>query len=382
MENLATDSDIPKQEFVDDRAITGELWHTLQVSVEPEMRHTATAIATFVLFVFTTSWIAAEQNSPGQSLYHCPMHPDYISEKAGTCPICGMQLVLVKGGDSHENQPQERVPVEIRPDQQRILGVTLSEVTGVPMERTIRVTGHVSMAPPSRMPAPEDGVVQEIYQNPGPSGALRMKADEPILSLSRPPETMIVRATGPLVLVSVPPPGSKAEKGKDLYMYIDLSKIFVLADVRSSDIPFIKPGLAAKATIAAYPGKTWAGNVVEASQQFDERMQTLKIKLQFPNDVSEVWQGMLTNVEMRYPLGTVLAIPASAVIEDGKKTVVFVARPDDIFEPREVQIGLRANFYAEVKEGLSSGDRVVTSATFLLDSESRLRALVRTVDRH
>ena len=340
-----------------------------------------TGIATFVLFVFATSLFAAVQNSPGQRLYHCPMHPDFISEKGGTCPICGMQLVPAEGGESHENEQLERVPVEIRPDQQRVLGMALSEAAGMPMERTIRVTGHVSMAPPSRMTAPEDGVVQEIYQNPGPAGALRMKTGEPILSLSLPSDTMIVRAAGPLVLVSVPPPGSKAEKGKDLCMYIDLSKIFVLADVRSSDIPFIKTGLAAKARIAAYPGKTWSGNVVEASQQFDERMQTLKIKLQFPNDVVEVWQGMLANVELADPIGTVLAIPESAVIEDGKQTVVFVARPGDVFEPREIQIGLRANSFVEVKEGLSSGERVVTSATFLLDSESRLRALVRAVDR-
>jgi hypothetical protein len=369
-----------KKSSVRDSAIYRLAVAYLRVYVDTKRRFNA--IVTFLLFVFTTSWIAAEQNSPGQRLYHCPMHPDYISKKAGTCPICGMQLVPAEGGDSHENEQQERVPVEIRPDQQRVLGMALSEVAGVPMERTIRITGHVSMAPPSRMPAPEDGVVQEIYQNPGPAGALRMKAGEPILSLSLPPDTMIVRAAGPLVLVSVPPPGFKAEKGKDLCMYIDLSKIFVLADVRSTDIPFMKTGLAAKATIAAYPGRTWSGNVVEASQQFDERMQTLKVKLQFPNDVPEVWQGMLANVEMADPIGTVLAIPESAVIEDGKKTVVFVARPGDIFEPREIQIGLRANSFAEVKEGLSPGERVVTSATFLLDSESRLRALVQTVKRH
>jgi hypothetical protein len=353
----------------------------LQVSVEPKMSLIATTIATFVLFVFTTSWIAAEQNSPRQSLYHCPMHPDYISEKAGTCPICGMQLVAAEGGNWHENQAPERVPVEIRPDQQRVLGMALSEAVGMPMERTMRVNGHVSMAPPSRMPAPEGGVVQEIYQNLGPAGALRMKAGEPILSLSLPPDTMIVRAAGPLILISVPSPGFKAEKGMDLYMYIDLSKIFVLVDVRSTDIPFIKTGLAAKATIASYPGRTWSGNVVDASQQFDERMQTLKVKLQFPNEVPEVWQGMLANVEMKDPIGTVLAIPESAVIEDGNETVVFVARPGDIFEPRAIQIGLRANSLAEIKRGLSPGERVVTSATFLLDSESRLRALVRAVHR-
>ena len=339
-------------------------------------------IATFVIFVLAVSWIAAQQNSPRDRLYHCPMHPDYVADKAGRCPICGMELVPVERGPSNQIVRQERVPVEIRPEQQRVLGIAVSEVATVPMERTIRAVGHVSMAPPSRMPAPEEGIVQEIYQNPGPAGALRLRTNEPILSLSAPPGTVIVRAPGPLVLISVPPPGFKVEKGKDLCMYIDLSTIFVLADVRSTDIPFIRTGLAAKAILPAYPGRIWQGNVVEASQQFDERTQTLKVKLQFRNDLPEIWQGMLANIELASPIGPVLAVPESAVIADGDDTVVFVAKPGDVFEPRRIETGLRANSFAEVKRGLSVGERVVTAATFLLDSESRLRALVQTVNRH
>lgn len=339
-------------------------------------------IATFVIFVWAASWIAAEQNSPRDQFYHCPMHPDYVSEKPGACPICGMRLVRVEGGPLHETVRQERVPIEIRPEQQRVLGVAVSEVITVPMERMIRVVGHVSMAPPSRMPAPEEGIIEEIYQNPGPAGALRLKAAEPILSLSAPPDTVIVRAPGPLVLISVPQLGFRVEKGRDLFMFIDLSTIFVLADVRSTDIPFIRTGLAAKAIIPAYPGGVWQGNVVEASQQFDERTQTLKVKLQFQNDLPEIWQGMLANVELASPIGPVLAVPESAVIADGDNAVVFVAQSGDVFEPRKIEIGLRANSLAEVKRGLSAGERVVTSATFLLDSESRLRALLQTVNQH
>ena len=310
------------------------------------------------------------------------MHPDYIADKPGACPICGMQLVPVDKSSSHVTGRQERVPVEIRPEQQRVLGLTVSEVVTVAMERTIRVVGHVSMAPPSRMPATAEGIVREVYQDPGSAGALRLKAAEPILSLSAPPDVVIIRAPGPLVLISVPQPGFKVEKGKDLFTYIDLSTIFILADVRSTDIPFIRIGLAGKAILPAYPGRSWEGNVVEASQQFDERMQTLKVKLQFRNDVPQIWQGMLANVELASPIGPVLAIPESAVIADGDDTVVFVERPGNIFEPREIETGLRADSFAEVKRGLSLGERVVTSATFLLDSESRLRALVQTVNRH
>jgi Cu(I)/Ag(I) efflux system membrane fusion protein len=102
------------------------------------------------------------------------------------------------------------------------------------------------------------------------------------------------------------------------------------------------------------------------------------VKIQFPNDRAEIWQGMLANIELECELGQVLAIPESAVIADGKETFVFVAQTNDLFEPRQIETGLRAKSLVEVKSGLSTGDRVVGSATFLLDSESRLRALVKT----
>jgi hypothetical protein len=333
------------------------------------------------MLILVACWIVAEESPSRDRLYHCPMHPDYVADKPGTCPICGMQLTLSEQGPAHVIVPQKRMTVEIRADQQRVLGMATSEVTILPMERAIRAVGRVSLTPPSRMPAPEEGIVKQIYQNPGPAGALRLRANEPILSLAAPPDTWIVRAPGPLVLISVPQPGFKVENGKDLCMFIDLSTIFLLADVRSTEIPFIHTGLSAKATLAAYPGRVWLGNVMEASQQFDERTQTLKVKLQFQNDLPGIWPGMLADIELSSPIGPVLAVPESAVIADGDDTVVFVARPGDIFEPRKIETGLRTNSFAEVKRGLSPGERVVTSATFLLDSESRLRALVQTVNR-
>jgi Cu(I)/Ag(I) efflux system membrane fusion protein len=339
------------------------------------------SLASLLIFVLAGSWAAGQQNSSMEQLYNCPMHPDYFATKPGTCPICGMRLVPVSKERSHQEVRQERIPVEIGPEQQRILGLALSEVKIMPMERGIRALGHISLAPPSQMPAPIEGNVGEIYQNPGPAGALRLKSGDPILSLSAPSGTVIVRATGPLVLISVPQPGDRVEKGKDLCRIIGLSTIFVLADFRSTDIPFIRGGLEGRAILPAYPGRVWQGTVVEASQQFDERLQTLKVKLQFQNDLAEIWQGMQANIELASPIGSVVAVPESAVIADGEDPVVFVAQPGNIFEPRKIETGLRTNLFAEVRRGLSPGERVVTSATFLLDSESRLRALVRTVNR-
>jgi Heavy metal binding domain len=98
------------------------------------------------------------------------MHPDYVAVKPGTCPICGMQLVPIAhrspGLDTHE----ERVPLELDPNQQHMLGISVSEAKKTLMNRTIRALGKVSMAPPSRIVSPCDGIVEQVYQNPGVTG--------------------------------------------------------------------------------------------------------------------------------------------------------------------------------------------------------------------
>jgi len=307
------------------------------------------------------------------------MHPDYVATKPGTCPICGMELVSVGETPPLAARHEERVPVPIEPDQQRVLGLSVDDAKPVSLERTIHAAGRVSLAAPVRMPAPETGTVEEVYRNPGAIGSLRVRAAEPILSLAGDSSNrFIIRAPGPLVLLSVPQPGVHLEKGKDACVYVDLSTMYVFAEIRSGDLPFVRAGLEAIATLPASPGKLWRGSIMEGSEQFDERMQTLKVKLEFQNDQPEVWQGMFADIEIESRTARVLAIPESAVITDGEGAVVFVERPDGVFEPRKIATGLRAQSLVEVTRGLSKGDRVVTAATFLLDSESRLRALSPT----
>jgi multidrug efflux pump subunit AcrA (membrane-fusion protein) len=335
--------------------------------------------AVFLILLSMTFSVGAHE---GDRRYNCPMHPDYIATEPGTCPICGMQLVPMTQRSSGLNSHEDRVPVELKPDQQRVLGISVSEARKTLINRTIRALGKVSMAPPSRIVSPCDGTVEQVYQNPGATGSLRMGAGEQILSIASSSEKTTVNAPWPLVLLTVPQPGTQVAQGKELCTVIDLSTIFVLADIRSRDIPFVRSGLAAKATLPPYPGQVWRGYIVEASQQFDERSQVLKVKLQFPNDQPQVWQGMLANIELVSPVGEVLTVPTSAVIADGKNTVVFVKQSPLIFQPRQIEVGFQEDSLVEVKQGLASGESVVTSATFLLDSESRLRALAQAVDRH
>ncbi len=334
-----------------------------------------------LLLLVAVGVVAQRRPADGRTRYHCPMHPDYVATDPGDCPVCGMRLVpLTQAPAPVAGEGRERVAVEIRPETQRVLGLAVSEAAIAPLGKTIHAVGRVSLAPPSHLVAANAGTIREIYQNPGAAGALRLRATEPILSLADASDTVVLQAPGPLVLLSTPPAGFHVDKGQEVYQYIDLSTIFVLADVKSADIPQVRAGLLAKVNLPAHPGQTWQGSVTETSPQFDERLQTLRVKLQLPNEQPEIWPGMRADVELETPTQRMLAIPESAVIADGEGAVVFVAQGDDRFAPRKVETGLRAGPLVQIKGGLSAGERVVTSATFLLDAESRLQALAQTPD--
>jgi Cu(I)/Ag(I) efflux system membrane fusion protein len=321
--------------------------------------------------------------------YHCPMHPAYVTDKRGNCPVCGMELVprhaRVELANYQSGVP-DRSPVEIRPEQRRSLGVSVTEARMESLRKTIHASGRVTMPPPVRLLSELDGAVDQVYRNPASPSVLRIRAADPILAVSpRDPNAsgaarapVIVRAPAPLALLSVAQSGQRVEKGREVCLYIDLSTIFVTADIRSADLPFLAQGLAAQATLPAYPGRVWHGKIVEGSQQFDERMQTLKVKLQFSNAEPDVWAGMFADVVLQGAPRRLLAIPDTALIADGQDTFVYVARKDDMLEPRKIETGIRSMSLVEVKRGLSQGEKVVTSGTFLLDAESRLKTLGRS----
>lgn len=283
-------------------------------------------------------------------------------------------VAAVRTAVPDESHP-DRVAVTLEPNQEHVLGIQLAAAAPRPLESVLHLVGHVSLPPPARMQASAAGTVETLEHPLGSLGAVRLRAGESILTLSSPGvASTIVRAPMPLVLLSVPQPGQRVDKGNDLYMYTDLSTLIVLADVKSFDIPLIKPGLPAEARLPTFPGVVWRGKAAGSLQQFDERMQTLSVRFEFPNRQTEIWQGMFATIDVHSPARRVLAIPQSAVIADGGGATVFVEKPNHVYEPQPVELGMQADSFVEVKHGLKAGDQVVTSATFLLDSESRLRA--------
>jgi len=161
--------------------------------------------------------------------------------------------------------------------------------------------------------------------------------------------------------------------GAALYKIGDLSSIWVIGDIYESELPFIKIGDRAKITVAYYPGETFEGTATYIYPSLDPKTRTAKVRFDLPNPEFKLKPEMWANVELKIPLGRKLVVPEDAVMDSGTMQMVFVDRGQGHFESRHIQAGSKVQGYYEVLSGLKEGERVVTSANFLIDSESRLQ---------
>jgi RND family efflux transporter MFP subunit len=169
-------------------------------------------------------------------------------------------------------------------------------------------------------------------------------------------------------------PHMRVEKNTDLYMIADLSRVWAIAEVYEHEAALVSTGQQARMTLTALPGRTFAGKVSFVYPQLDPQTRTLKVRMDFDNPGLQLRPEMFANVEFEVSLGRKLVVPESAVLDSGLKQYVFLNRGDGYFEPREVRLGLRAGGFVVIDGGLKAGDQVVTSANFLIDSESKLKA--------
>jgi Cu(I)/Ag(I) efflux system membrane fusion protein len=158
------------------------------------------------------------------------------------------------------------------------------------------------------------------------------------------------------------------------YEITDLSSVWVLADAYESDLSRLRIGMTATLSLQAFPNRTFQGRVIFIDPLLDPKTRTAKVRLEFPNPGGELRPEMFGEVNLRAQARQGLRIPADAVIDSGTSKVVFVALDEGKFQPREVKLGTVASDFVEVLSGLAEGERVVTRANFLIDSESRLRA--------
>ena len=159
-----------------------------------------------------------------------------------------------------------------------------------------------------------------------------------------------------------------------LYTVVDLSSVWVIGEFFQSDIGQFKAGQPATIETDAYPGRIFRGRVDQVYPQIDTTTRTGQVRFVFPNPALKLTPGMFVNVNATIPMGRRLVLPASGVLHSGLRNIVFVDRGEGYVEPRDIELGSRVGDEVVVLKGLQAGERVVTSANFLVDSESQLQA--------
>jgi membrane fusion protein, copper/silver efflux system len=376
--------------------------------------------------------------------YFCPMHPQIVRDRAGECPICGMNLEKrdpAPTGSPHAEHgappPSGRIAVTIPPERRELLGVRTEEVREQELTRDVSTVGRVTVderrihhqhakfegyvdrlhvnftgqlvkqgAPLLAIYSPELVATQQEYL--AVYRAQVRLGSSPIESVSRGATDLLEAARERLLLWDIRPQDiARLEKSGEvrrsldlhaerggyvvektavhgmritpadvLFKVADLSHLWVMADLYEGDLSSVRIGQAAEVKAIHAPGRSWHGPVTWIAPTVDEQARTIKVRVEIDNPGDVLKPDMYADVVLRGRPHRALVIPESAVVETGKKRLAFVDRGEGRYEPREITVGARTGSVYEVVSGVSAGDRVVTSANFLLDSESSLKAAV------
>ena len=167
-------------------------------------------------------------------------------------------------------------------------------------------------------------------------------------------------------------PGKYVEPGTTLYEVADLSTVWISADIYESEVAAVTLNQPASVTFAAYPGEIFRGNVSYIYPSLNTEARTVRVRLELPNPGLKLKPGMFGTVTVQTDAVRTLVVPKEAVLDTGLRQLVFLDRGEGAYAPYPVKLGRRNQDDVEVLEGLKEGDRIVTSANFLLDAESKL----------
>jgi len=326
-----------------------------------------------------------------------------------------------------DQQTKVRGAVRLTTEKMQRAGVRTTEVTRMSMGKTVRATGTVA-ADENRqavLAARFTGFVEKLYI--AQTGDV-VRAGQPLMRVwLESPEVLIKEADyiGSLqsgatehaamaasllrqygvaqsaldamaksgvptrsVTITAPASGTVMEKnvvqgmhfaaGDTLFKITDVSKLWVLAEVSERDLGGVHAGQKAQISFRDNQAASFEGKVLTVYPQIDAAMRTVKVRIAVANKSGALRIGQYAEVRIESSGSSMLAIPASAVVDDGSRQIVFVAQQRGLFEPRELTLGARSGEMVEVKSGLTEGERIVTSGNFLIDAESNLQTALKT----
>lgn len=372
---------------------------------------------------------AAHNKAEKKVLYWVdPMHPAYKSDKPGTAPDCGMDLVPVYEGDAGpasggQSEVSGYSNVKLTTERRQLIGVQTGVAETRTIGRTVRTVGRVAVDETRlhKITTKFDGYIEKLYVDYTGKEvrrgqplfsvyspellatqqeyllALRAAKQSPLLldsakrrlrlwdvsereiaelertGAARKSLTITSPASG-YVLRKTAIEGVRITPGEPMFEIANLDRVWILADVYESELPFVRVGATASISLSYLPGRTFTGRITFITPTVDPMTRTAKVRIEVDNRDASLKPEMYAEVVIQEPARTVIVVPESAVISTGTRNVLFVVKEDGTFEPREVQTGVKSERFIEIRRGVEAGEKVATQANFLIDSESRLKA--------
>lgn len=171
--------------------------------------------------------------------------------------------------------------------------------------------------------------------------------------------------------------GMRVMPGEKLFDIVDLSTVWVIADIYEYELPLIDVGQEAEISLSYIPGQVFRSRIEYLYPSLSGETKTAKIRFSLPNKQGLLKPQMFTEVTIKRNLGKRLVIPEDAIIDTGIRQIVYVDKGDGYFEPRQILPGLRADGSVEVLKGLKAGEKIAISGNFLIDSEAKLKGIVK-----
>lgn len=355
--------------------------------------------------------------------WHDPMYPQQKFDKPGKSPFMDMMLVPVYGDDAGDNSG-----VAISSRVQQNLGVRTVEAKKGALTKTVEAIGTVAFderavavvqartggfierlhvrapleavtrgQPLADIVAPEWAAAQEEYlallRSPAANDALRDAARQRLAVLGMPPATIEAverdRRARSRITLTAPIAGVIAELGARegmsvapgamLFRINGLATVWINAEVPEAQAAWVKPGAAISATVPAYPGENFKGQVAAILPEVNAASRTLKARIQIANPQERLKPGMYATVDLApQAKREVTLVPTEAVIRTGSRNVVVIADTaadgKQRFQSVDVELGDEAGGMTEIRKGIAPGTKVVASGQFLIDSEASLKA--------
>ena len=378
---------------------------------------------------FLNSAFATEKNKASQK-WTCPMHPHYIADEFGTCPICGMDLVKIQTETEDvkkSEDPQKKPVITIPAETIQKIGVRIAQAEHAKFGKRIRSFGIVKENErlQTELSARVEGWIEDLTITAvgdkvkkgdvlfkmfspelivsqrdfiaalGQSKTAKGNITKRLLSFGVQPQalTLITKKrevqqnfpffatqNGTVAVLNVSP-GSYVKRGMTIAKIQDYSEVWVIVNVSEKDMSFISIDTAATIYFPNLPGKTLNTKVDYIYPEVDEKTRTGHVRLVIQNQEGLLRPGTYADVVFDTNISERLSVSSEAVLKDESGDYVVISLGKGRFQSKPVKVGLVTGGRTEIKSGLKAGDQVVVSSQFLIDSESALRESFRKMER-